>query len=535
MNKINVRKLPIGIQNFEDLRKNGYLYVDKTQYIWNMAEYGKPYFLSRPRRFGKSLLVSTMEAYFQGKKELFKGLSIEKLENQRGDEAWLEYPVISFYLSGGSYTEEKGLADRLNKTLEDCIERYKLVESGYSIRGETLPVRFQSVLERLYEKTGRQVVVLVDEYDKPLLEAQTGNSKQEEKNRQLYKDFFSVLKDEDRYLKFVFFTGVTKFSKVSIFSDLNHLTDITLNNSYSEICGITENELLTCFEPEIQALSQEQEESREECLKHLARQYDGYHFSAKSEGVYNPYSLLNAFAAKDYGSYWFETGTPTFLIHKLQHSSLTAEQFTDGVTATETELKDYRAEDPNPIPLFYQSGYLTITGFDRRFREYSLGFPNEEVKYGFLESLVPYVLGYKDEENPLSRKNMILDLEEGDIESFIIRLRSVFASIPYQGGTAANYEEYWRNQTFLILEMLGAHTLCEVHSFKGRCDCVVKTMRFIYVFEFKIDRSAVEALNQIEEKGYSIKYEADRRTVVKVGINFSSETRNIADWKCVSQ
>lgn len=352
-------RLPIGIQTFEKIRNERYLYVDKTQYVWNLVETGSAYFLSRPRRFGKSLFISTLESYFRGKKELFNGLAIEKLEESRGKKAWLEYPVVTFYLSSGRFNSENGLEDILNAVMEDTAQQYGLI-GDYALRGKTLPVRFRSLIQNLYRKTGRPVVVLVDEYDKPLLETMIVNPKQEEANRQLYKEFFSALKDMDQYLKFEFFTGVTKFSKVSIFSDLNHLKDISLMNNVSGICGITDAELRQTFKPEIKAMAVEQELTEEECLKKLAQTYDGYHFSRNGESVYNPFSLLNAFDEKDFGSYWFETGTPTFLINKLEKSDFTPESLANGVSATDEELKSYRVDSKNPIPLFYQSGYLAI-------------------------------------------------------------------------------------------------------------------------------------------------------------------------------
>lgn len=523
------RKLPIGIQTFEELRRENYLYVDKTQYVWKLVSMGKTYFLSRPRRFGKSLFISTLEAYFLGKKELFKGLAIERMEDEQGENAWTEYPVVTFSLSSGSYNSKNGLEDVLNAVLEDAVERYELT-GEYRLRGDTLPVRFMSLIRGLYRKTGKPVVVLVDEYDKPLLETMVVNPKQEEANRQLYKEFFSVLKDADQYLKFEFFTGVTKFSKVSIFSDLNHLRDISLSNSVSGICGITENELRAVFEPEISEMAKERELSEKECLEKLARSYDGYRFSPEGENVYNPFSLLNAFDEKDFGSYWFETGTPTFLINKLRVSDFTTENLTNGVDATEEELKNYRAESTNPIPLFYQSGYLTIRRFDRRFRLYSLSFPNDEVEYGFLNSLIPTTLGQKEGERPLSLVNMILDLEKGNIEMFLKRLKSLFGSIPYPENSALKYEEMWRDQIFLVLKLMGMYVGCEVHTSGGRCDCMVQTGRFIYLFEFKMDKTAEEAVKQIDSRDYGCQYEADDRKIVKIGVNFRSDARNIGEW-----
>ncbi|MDD6351197.1 MAG: AAA family ATPase [Lachnospiraceae bacterium] len=385
------RILPVGKQNFKEIRQNGYVYVDKTRYAWELARTGLSYFLSRPRRFGKSLFITTLESYFSGEKDLFKGLYIEEKENARGDDAWTEYPVISFYLSGGDYNSPVGLADTLNNVLESCANKYHL--DWNSISAVTLPVRFRNLIEQLYEKTGRKVVVLVDEYDKPLLSTMISNPEQEEKNRELYKGFFSVLKDMDGYLKFVFFTGVTKFTKVSIFSDLNQLIDISMDDEYSGICGITEDEMVSAFKPEIEKLSEAQNITREECIANLQKMYDGYHFSKYGVGVYNPFSLLNAFTKCDFGSYWFESGTPDILVKKLRQSKMPVYQLTDGVTAKESVLKDYRVDDPDPVPLFYQSGYLTICGYDSRFKNYTLRFPNDEVKYGFLDSLANDVLG----------------------------------------------------------------------------------------------------------------------------------------------
>lgn len=526
------RKLPVGIQSFQDIRQKGFVYVDKTEYIWNLVESTKTYFLSRPRRFGKSLFVSTLASYFSGKKELFEGLYISEKENEHGKDAWAEYPVITFYLSGGNYDAPNGLSDNLNYILNDCARKYGL--SPEAIAGETLPVRFRNIIQQLNEKTGRQVVVLVDEYDKPLLSTMLTNQEQEEKNRELYKGFFSVLKDMDDYLKFVFFTGVTKFTKVSIFSDLNQLNDISMDDDFSGICGITENELQDIFQPEIKSLAEAEDMTYDECQAELQKMYDGYHFSKNGVGVYNPYSLLSAFMKNNFNRYWFGTATPEILVKKLQESPLHLSQITDGVEATADELQDYRVEDPNPVPLFYQTGYLTITGFDRSFGLYSLKFPNDEVKYGFLNSLIPFILGSASADNPISLRLMLQDLMKGQPDSFIKRLTALFASIPYPEGKAPEYEGEWSRQIFLILELMGAYTQCEVHMATGRADCVVKTNGFIYVFEFKLDKPVNDAMAQIDDKGYTIPYTADSRKLYKIGVVFSAEKRNVVDWKIAS-
>lgn len=528
-----LRKLPIGIQSFEDLRQNGYLYVDKTRYVWDLVESGKTYFLSRPRRFGKSLFVSTLEAYFRGRRDLFDGLAIQALEDSRGQDAWQEYPVVVFSLSSGDYHARNGLADMLGKVIEGCVGEYGLTGIN-AVRGETLAVRFRNLLEQLHSKTGRQAVVLVDEYDKPLLETMTVDEEQEERNRWLYKGFFSALKDEDAHVRFSFFTGVTKFSKVSVFSDLNQLRDISLSAKVSAACGITQQELINRFGPELTGLSQELGVSEADCLRQLANMYDGYHFSPGAPGVYNPFSLLNALQDGRLANYWFETGTPTFLIRKLRDSSFTPERLNDGIEVGESSLTDYRVENPNPIPLFYQTGYLTIKGYDREFRIYDLGFPNAEVKYGFLGSLVPYVLGEEDAERPASLRSMVRDLRRGDIDSFLGRLRSLFASVPYPEGDAPAYEREWRDQVFLVFALLGQNVACEVHSAKGRADCVVQTTSYVYVIEFKLDQDVEAALTQIDDRGYAIPYEAGGREVLKVGVSFSSKERNIIDWQVVA-
>lgn len=523
------RRLPVGIQDFMGLRKDGFVYVDKTEYIWKLISGSKSYFLSRPRRFGKSLFISTLENYFSGEKELFHGLYIEEKENAKGDEAWVKYPVITFSLSGGAYESLSGLADILNVTLEDAIDSYQLENS--SVKGDTLPAKFRSVIKLLYEKTGNKVVVLVDEYDKPLLSTMISNPEQERKNREIYKGFFSVLKDMDKYLKFVFFTGVTKFTKVSIFSDLNQLRDISLDRRYSGICGITEDELEDYFEPEIEELAAKQKKSHDECLSELAKMYDGYHFSADGVGVYNPFSLLNALDEKRLRSYWFETGTPDILIKKLNASQLPLFRLADGVTADESTLADYSVDDPDPIPLFYQSGYLTISGYDPEFRLYELSLPNDEVKYGFLNSLVPSVFGQAGKESSYSLRNMLMDLRAGKPDSFLSRLTSLFSSISYPEGKVPHYEGEWSRQIYLILSLMGAYTQCEVHMATGHADCVVKTADYIYVFEFKLDAPVEDAMAQIDDRGYAIPYEADERKIFKIGVVFSTEKRSVAEWK----
>ena len=366
-----MRKLPIGIQDFEKLREDGYIYVDKTATIYNLVQTSSPYFLSRPRRFGKSLLITTLEAYFLGKKEVFKGLAIEKLEKD-----WISYPVLHFDFNGQNYSDPNGLNEIIAAHLREWEKRYACPKQS-----ESFGVRLADIVKTAREKTGEKVVVLVDEYDKPLLETLTLSEEQIEQNRATFKGMFGQLKSLDKYLRFVLFTGVTKFSKVSIFSDLNQLQDISMHPQYAEICGITQSELEATFSPEIDAMAKANKMTREECLAKLKRYYDGYKFSENCENIYNPFSLINAFSAQKFGKFWFGTGTPTFLVKRLNEIGFNPKQFSDGTLyASEDEITDYRPDNPDIVPLLYQSGYLTIKGYDERRERFVLEYPNDEVK-----------------------------------------------------------------------------------------------------------------------------------------------------------
>lgn len=519
-----VRKLPIGIQGFESLRRNCYLYVDKTKYIYELAHTGKQFFLSRPRRFGKSLFLSTLRAYWEGKKELFEGLDIVRLE-ENDPNAWQPHPVFYFDFNGANYSESTALETVLDIHLKRWEKQYEIQSVGVS-----LEERFQNLLIRANKKTGLGSVVLVDEYDKSLLEA-PHNPVLEEHNKAVFKGFFGTLKSFDEYLQFVFITGVTKFSKVSIFSDLNQLNDISLSQKYTSICGVTEEELLTNFRTEIEELAKSQELTEEECLAKLRKTYDGYHFHPKAAGVYNPFSLLKAFFDKNFGSYWFATGTPSFLVKQIQQSRFDIQKFTDGMLySNEKALSDYRIDNPDLVPLLYQSGYLTIVGYDARKQRFTMGFPNEEVKYGFLDSLLP---AYAPESAANSGKDIYtLDdyIEAGNLDGVRDILTALFASIPY--ASAQNpFEHYFQSVIYLVFTLLGKLTKCEVHSSQGRADCILETNDYVYIFEFKLDKSAEEALAQIEEKQYPLPYAADARKLFKIGVNFNSETKNIDGWK----
>lgn len=518
-----MKKLPIGIQGFEKLRTDGFLYIDKTEYIYELVHNNVPYFLSRPRRFGKSLLLSAMKAYWEGKKELFNGLGIERLESNNPN-AWKKYPVFYFDFNGESYTKTP-IEKVLDSMLCDWEEIY-----GDKYRSRSLGERFQKILELAFEKTGERCVVLIDEYDKPLLDT---SELVESQNhiRDVFKGFFSVLKKADEVIQFIFITGVSKFHKVSIFSDLNQLKDISLTRQYAGLCGITDDELRSYFDDEIKTLAQEKGISVDDCLLRLKQTYDGYHFYPKGVGVYNPYSLLNAFTDREFGSYWFETGTPTFLVKKLKEGNFDVRKLSDKTLyASEGMLKDYTGEGEDPVPLLYQTGYLTIVDYDENGQEYTLAFPNEEVKYGFVESLMPEFIP----DSAAGTGNDIFTLrryvEQGKLDNIRAVLTSLFAGIPY---TLENdpFEHYFQAVIYLVFTLLNKFVSCEMHTFSGRIDCKIETREFVYLFEFKRDDSAEAALGQIASKEYSLPFAADSRKLYKIGVSFDSHTRRLVGWE----
>ena len=518
------RKLPIGVQSFEILRKENFLYIDKTEFVYKLASEGRQYFLSRPRRFGKSLLLSTMRAYFEGKKELFTGLKISELERN-----WIKYPVFYFDFNGSRYNSSLELESILNEHLSNWEKEY-----GYNpeIQKENLPRRFNHLLQAAHKKTGLGVVVLVDEYDKSLLESD-GDALEE--SRSLFKGFFGNLKSCDEHLQFVFITGVTKFSKVSIFSDLNQLNDISLDEDFSSICGITQSEMEAVFMPEIQKMADKFSLSYEECLSELKRMYDGYRFHPNGEGLYNPFSLINAFYKKEFGTYWFSSGTPTFLIKKLKEVNFDPRKFSsDRISEFQDELQDYRSDNPDPIPLFYQSGYLTIKNYDAKYGKYHLGYPNDEVRYSFLKCLVPFFTYSKSNASSLCIDEFCEDIQNGEIDSVMTRFKSLFASLPYSTKTDDTViEQNFQNVIYIVFILMGQFVNVEQHYSFGRADCVVQADNYIYLFEFKRDRSADEALAQIEEKKYAAPFASDKRKIFKIGVNFDSNEKNIKEWKVV--
>lgn len=510
-------KYPIGIQDFDKIINEGYTYVDKTELIYKLVHEGSYYFLSRPRRFGKSLLMSTLDAYFSGKRELFKNLAIEKLE-----EDWTAYPVLHLDLNTGKYNSK----DSLTHALDDFLSR---LEANYGTfhSEKTLELRFMGIIERIYHKTGKPVVILVDEYDKPLLQS-INNKELQDDFRATLKAFYSVLKTQDRYIRFALLTGVTKFGKVSVFSDLNNLIDISMDEGYDTLCGITEEEMHRYFEESIQKLAERYKISYEETCARLKKRYDGYHFVEYGTGVYNPFSLLSTFRASKFGSYWFETGTPTFLVQLLQRENFYLPDLTQQQVSADM-LNCIDAMDRNPIPVIYQSGYLTIKDYDEEFKVYTLGFPNEEVEEGFANYLLPYYAHTGSEGAPMYVRNFVLALRNGRPEQFMKRMQVLFADTDYK--IVGNAELYFQNAFYIVTKLLGFYTEVERTISDGRIDMIVKTKDYIYIFEFKYDQNADIALQQIENKGYAKPFVTDGRKIVKIGVNFSREHRCIDEWK----
>lgn len=511
---------PIGIQNFEKIRTEDFLYVDKTAEIYKLAKEGRYYFLSRPRRFGKSLLVSTMEAYFSGRKELFSGLAIEKLEAE-----WKQHPVLHLDLSGVSYTDESVL----ERVLSDKLAKWETLYGAVNT-SDILGLRFKEVIEAAYNKTGNQVAILIDEYDKPIID-NLGNEPTLSHLRSTLQGFYSVMKSMDARIRFGFLTGVTKIGKMSVFSGLNNLNDISMIPDYVDICGISETELHEYFDESISELSSANEMSKEECYVKLKSMYDGYHFCEDSIGIYNPFSLLNTFQNKKFREYWFETGTPGFLVEVMRKTSFDVTTL-ENQTVDSTLMSNADAIFENPVPYLFQSGYLTITGYNDMFRLYQLGFPNQEVKNGFLNCLLKYYVPMSPD---MSGTTLIYQLwhsiTEGNPKSFMQILSSLFANTSYQ--IQGETEKDFQYAMYIISALLGEYVQVERTTSNGRIDLIIQTKEFIYIFELKVNADADVALRQIAEKGYARPFEGDSRKLFKIGVNFSTATRRIEDWKIV--
>ena len=529
------RKIPIGVQSFEDLRRKNFLYVDKTLYAFKLATLGKVYFLSRPRRFGKSLFLSTLKNYFLGQKDLFKGLYVEKAEEKRAEiektEAWVEYPVLYMDFNTKYYKNTEALLTIINLHLDDWEKLYNLTKTSGEIED-----RFKAVISALYQKTGKQVVILVDEYDKPLLQTMGVNEALNEEYRNTLKAFYSVIKTCDQYIRFAFLTGVTKFSKVSIFSDLNNLQDISMITEYSDICGITDEELKLNFEPEIKTLGERKKKNLAETLLELKKKYDGYVFAKEGVSVYNPFSVLSAFSAKDLGNYWFATGTPTFLVNYLKDAYYNIPDLDGNVELNEAGIELYRADAKDPLPILFQSGYLTIKEYVENGNIYRLGFPNDEVRYGFLENLVPAYSSLRPYETASSVWKFVEDIRAGNIDEFMERMQAIIAGVPYDNLPKDKLklrEQNYQTAVYLIFKLMGQFVETEIHCAKGRADCIVHTKDSIYIFEFKLMSAgtAEDAIVQIKEKGYASQFKAESKRIILIGSSFDEEERTIGEWK----
>ena len=506
---------PVGIQNFEKLRRDGYWYVDKTALIYRLVTTGSYYFLSRPRRFGKSLLISTLEAYFQGKKELFEGLAVHGLEKE-----WAEYPILHLDLNTEKYDSLEALDDKLNLALSEWESLY-----GSNPNEKSYATRFEGIIKRAAAKTGKRVVILVDEYDKPMLQA-IGNDVLQDRYRNTLKAFYGALKSQDGNIRFALLTGVTKFGKVSVFSDLNNLMDISRDERYTDICGISEKELLDNFSEDIRDLALANGQTFEQACAQLKEDYDGYHFCPDSIGIYNPFSLLNTFKSRRYGSYWFETGTPTYLVELLKKNRCDLKE-TFGIEADDDMLDNIFIDD-NPVPVLYQSGYLTIVGHGSLPGTYRLGFPDLEVERNFVRYIFPFYANVDRVRSASEIKKFVLEIGSGNIDGFMERLQSFLADCPYE--MARDIELHYQNVLFIVFRLAGLYTQVEYRTSKGRIDLVLKTGDYIYVMEFKLDGSAEEALEQIEDRQYALPFATDPRRLFKIGVNFSSRTRNIEKW-----
>ena len=511
---------PIGIQNFEDLRRNEFVYVDKTHLIHRLISSGKYYFLSRPRRFGKSLLVSTIEAYFKGKKNLFKGLAMERLEDE-----WNEYPVLHLDLGGLNYDSK----EVLDKVINDNLSRWEAEYDGPPT-SDVPGLRFQNVINAAYKMTGKQVVILIDEYDKPIVD-NIGNPELIECFKRILQGFYSVMKVKDGQIRFGFLTGVSKIGKVSVFSGLNNLKDISATNDYTDICGISEVELQEYFDESVELLGEANGLSKKESYLKLRDMYDGYHFTHNSAGIYNPFSLLNAFSDKEFKEYWFATGTPTLLANVLKHTSFDVTTLSDNVVISATTMDGMNDFVNRPVPLFFQTGYLTIKDYDREYREYRLGFPNEEVKNGFLDFIYSYYVPVNPAEGNTTTGKLARALRSGDPQQFMRILESLFANTTYQ--IQGDSEKNFQYAMYIIMELLGEYVQAERSTSNGRIDLLIQTKDYIYIVELKIDNTADAALHQIEEKGYARPFAGDPRKLFKIGVSFSTVNRRIEDWKII--
>ena len=519
------RRYPIGIQTFSRVIREGYIYVDKTDLVWQLAHYATFVFMSRPRRFGKSLLTSTLESYFQGEKDLFEGLKIMALEKE-----WEQYPVFHFDLSGARHMPPASV----RKELELILSPYEKIYGG-NPNEDTPGMRLSGLIDRAYEQTGKQVVVIIDEYDAPLLDVLHEDERLKDM-REIMQEFYQRLKKQEPKIKFCFITGITKFSQLSIFSTINNLKNVTLLPRFSAICGITEQEVKRDLAEDIKAMSEVYACSPEEMFRKIKLRYDGYHFASVSDDIYNPYSLLNALGDQQLDNYWFASGTPTFLIHQLQHFK------TDIMSLDKLEVPSSAFDQPtenmqDALPLLYQSGYLTIKDYDRDLESYTLSIPNQEVRIGYIKGLVPIYTGLNDANVQMGfAAKFWKALRTDDINLAMEEMKAYMAGIPYVEGfkkklaEAATAEGFYEYTLYLIFSMLNVYVRTQVKCAGGRTDMVVWMPNTVYVFELKVNGTAQEALQQINDRGYALPYETDGRKVVKIGIRFSPETMTVEEW-----
>ena len=516
---MTLKRYPIGIQTFSEIRKENRLYIDKTEYVYRMAHAdSKYYFLGRPRRFGKSLLVTTLQSYFEGRKDLFKGLAIEELEKE-----WTKYPVLHFDMSGGKHMEKK----QLERYLADMLEEQE-AKWGYHSEKVDPNIRLKDLILTAYEKTGKQVVILIDEYDAPMLDV-AHKEEQLDVLRNIMRNFYSPLKTREQHLRFVFLTGITKFSQLSIFSELNNITNISMSPEYAGVCGITKEELTEQMSEDIEALAKAQEMTKEEAIEELKANYDGYHFAASSPDVFNPFSLLNCFSRKDFGAYWFASGTPTYLIKMMRKFGVLPANL--GRVYAKASAFDAPTESMTVItPLLYQSGYLTIKGYDKQSRLYTLDLPNKEIKVGLFESLLPnYLDGMYAQNGGVAIARMSVLIRQDNINGALELLQTFLGTVPYCNVT--NYEGHYQQMLFIIFSLLTAYVVdVEVHTPNGRVDIVMLTTTRLYVIELKLNKAAKDAIKQINIKNYAERFALCGKPITKVGINFDSTKGNITDW-----
>ena len=523
-----IRNMPIGVQSFEAMRLGNFVYVDKTHFIPILEKLSIAYFLARPRRFGKSLFISTLQAYFEGRKELFNGLAIERIKVEKGEE-WQKYPVLKLDLNASEYTKEEHLTNILN-------DHIKIWERKYKIKVDCTepPSAFAYIIQSLYEKFNKRVVILVDEYDKPLIATLEDEGLQEQ-YRATLKAFYSVIKSSNDYIHLSFLTGVTKFSKVSIFSDLNNLSDISFDEKYSSLCGITEEELKNNFSNEIEVLANKYEKSSEKMLDVLRTKYDGYRFSEKEERIYNPFSLCIAFERKKVGDYWFESGTPTFMVHIFEQKVFELPDLEGNIEVSMKNVDEYRINYENLVPLLFQTGYLTIKDYNKRLNSYILGYPNDEVKYAFVDCLMRiYVSACKGKLSTFMIGNFVRSIDAGDIDRVLTLTKALMASIPYDSLPEDKLflrEQNYQTAIYLIFVLMGQYVRTEVHSSQGRSDVEVETQDAIYIFEFKVDESPLEAIVQIKEAGYAEKHKASNKSIYLIGVSISQDERTLGKWQ----